>query len=558
MIHSLNLISPPPVLASERERASAHSIHVTAVRNAMRGNEAFRTSAPHPFWRYEATSEGVNSVRKSHKLVEFVIILPGKLAYGFIGKSREISRKTTAMPACDIARLARTGLSRDPQVGKWATMVGRSGTLVTLVERAYEPAESLGRWLDALTDTALCVVPDAIGAASRLVSLEPPCSLEFTARASDAALVDALRDHDQRAKYRHSELVLRGRALGLRRLGADADPDDAYVAAMRRRFDAFGVAEMCHLTACDGRGHCVTVGFMMRQREITGIPERSWTMAAIHLAAAFRLQRRALDLLSGLVADGAVMSPDGRMIDADGLATRPDTRERLRDAVRCLDAARCGRGRERALDVWKGLVDGRWSIVDRHDHDGRRYVIAVPNETGPRDPRNLSKREAQVAALVSEGYSDKWVAYALGLSRTTVSTHLHEAIRKLGLGSRVELARSFVSADSTEPNQASMREGPLPAHELHSRELDDEAVLLHFALGPRTPEGSQAGLELLERLTPAQQRTTLLALDGYSDHAIAQQLGVSRHTVSNHLRHGYRRLGVNSRAELSALVRRGE
>lgn len=52
----------------------------------------------------------------------------------------------------------------------------------------------------------------------------------------------------------------------------------------------------------------------------------------------------------------------------------------------------------------------------------------------------LSRREAEVAALASEGYSDKEVAKALGIGFTTVRTHLAGAFRKLGCEGRTRLA----------------------------------------------------------------------------------------------------------------------
>lgn len=98
---------------------------------------------------------------------------------------------------------------------------------------------------------------------------------------------------------------------------------------------------------------------------------------------------------------------------------------------------------------------------------------------------------------------------------------------------------------------------PVPALHLRSYRIPTGAVLLAFDLAPtkreaRSPE--RVDDDLLSALTPGQRRVTLLALEGRSDEQIAAQLGLSRHTVSNQLRRGYSRLGVNSRSELSALV----
>jgi hypothetical protein len=35
------------------------------------------------------------------------------------------------------------------------------------------------------------------------------------------------------------------------------------------------------------------------------------------------------------------------------------------------------RNPERALQLWRALVDGRWSLVDSFETDGRRYVVAL-------------------------------------------------------------------------------------------------------------------------------------------------------------------------------------
>jgi len=56
-----------------------------------------------------------------------------------------------------------------------------------------------------------------------------------------------------------------------------------------------------------------------------------------------------------------------------------------------------------AMENWRGLVDGRWSLVDRFDSDGKRFVVAVKNDPEARDPRGLSRREQQVSELVGLG-----------------------------------------------------------------------------------------------------------------------------------------------------------
>lgn len=119
------------------------------------------------------------------------------------------------------------------------------------------------------------------------------------------------------------------------------------------------------------------------------------------------------------------------------LAPGVPSRSLLRRAATAMDrthgAAREEDGAE-ALALWRGLVDGRWALVDRFEYDGRRYLVARRNEH-----EALSPRERQVVAHVVMGRGNKFVAHALGVSTSSVATHLAAAMRKLGVRSRAEL-----------------------------------------------------------------------------------------------------------------------
>jgi DNA-binding CsgD family transcriptional regulator len=66
----------------------------------------------------------------------------------------------------------------------------------------------------------------------------------------------------------------------------------------------------------------------------------------------------------------------------------------------------------------------------------------------------------------------------------------------------------------------------------------------------------QAALEGAAALTPRQRQICELAAAGRGNRAIAQQLFLSIKTVETHLAAGYRKLGVNTRAELAAALGR--
>jgi DNA-binding CsgD family transcriptional regulator len=67
---------------------------------------------------------------------------------------------------------------------------------------------------------------------------------------------------------------------------------------------------------------------------------------------------------------------------------------------------------------------------------------------------SLSECERQVAELVAQGHSNKEIGRRLYMSHRTVGSHLYRIFPKLGLRSRVQLARLVIerSAAATEPS----------------------------------------------------------------------------------------------------------
>ena len=86
----------------------------------------------------------------------------------------------------------------------------------------------------------------------------------------------------------------------------------------------------------------------------------------------------------------------GEMTHANGEAKASEARSSLREAVRGVEAAR-GRLRsedpDAAVDRWRALVSGRWSLVDHFETDGKRYVLARRNDVTVRGREALSDRE---------------------------------------------------------------------------------------------------------------------------------------------------------------------
>jgi DNA-binding CsgD family transcriptional regulator len=94
---------------------------------------------------------------------------------------------------------------------------------------------------------------------------------------------------------------------------------------------------------------------------------------------------------------------------------------------------------EEALALWPGLVSGHWSLVDRFERDGRRYVVARRNEPLPTSPLTLNLRERQVFGHLVQGDSMKLTAYTLGLAPSTVSSVARSILLKLGVHNIAQL-----------------------------------------------------------------------------------------------------------------------
>jgi DNA-binding NarL/FixJ family response regulator len=91
--------------------------------------------------------------------------------------------------------------------------------------------------------------------------------------------------------------------------------------------------------------------------------------------------------------------------------------------------------------LWRGIVSGRWSIAETFIENGRRYLLVRRNAADQEKRHALTRRERQVAERVCLGLSNKEIAWELGIAVPTVSGRLARALRRLGLKSRVELAR---------------------------------------------------------------------------------------------------------------------
>jgi DNA-binding NarL/FixJ family response regulator len=84
----------------------------------------------------------------------------------------------------------------------------------------------------------------------------------------------------------------------------------------------------------------------------------------------------------------------------------------------------------------------------------RTHRRTRPGKAGAAGIESLTERELQVARLVVDRKTNPEIAAELFLSLKTVQTHLRNIFRKMGVASRVELARAVERAEraaSTRP-----------------------------------------------------------------------------------------------------------
>jgi DNA-binding CsgD family transcriptional regulator len=220
-----------------------------------------------------------------------------------------------------------------------------------------------------------------------------------------------------------------------------------------RRFDHG--KDGLQITAVDPNGLGVQIiAALPKVTKLTGRIRERWQMLAAHVCAGHRIRRAVAAPASNgcpkspLPHDAeAVLDPKRfEVTDATGPAKAHGVGAMLRDAAIQGDRAR-GRLRSddphEALEIWKALVQGRWSLVDWFDTDGRRFVLAVPNPPDVVDPRGLTEREMQVVTYASFGHSNKLIGYQLGISGARVSTLLSSSMRKLGARTHAQLVKKI-------------------------------------------------------------------------------------------------------------------
>ncbi len=325
--------------------------------------------------------------------------------------------------------------------------------LLRVVESAHDLGGQDRHWLQGVTDAVGPFLDDGYGAYGTFVDASRPARLR-------SRVVVRWRGHDAGA---HAIFLVNNResnsaATGERAARAFRPTQSIATASETLGAETFravvgdtvqvfpGCQDSAAVLALSPRGvGCLVTAPLSRTHRYPRSAKQLWARLVAHVVAMQRL-RCSLEAAAVRRRDEgeAVLSPSGRVEHAEGPAQAVSARELLRAAAVESERARGRLRREdpaTAVEMWRALVAGRWSIVDRFDRDGKRYLVAHQNEPDAIGPRTLTDRERQVVAFVAMGHSNKLVAYELGLSESAVGAYLCGARRKLGIRSRLDLVR---------------------------------------------------------------------------------------------------------------------
>jgi DNA-binding NarL/FixJ family response regulator len=227
-----------------------------------------------------------------------------------------------------------------------------------------------------------------------------------------------------------------------------------YMAPVLEARQRSGWGDIFNINGMDpsGIGCNVTIGSRLHEFAPGPADLAVYKRLASHVAAAFRVRRRlgvsvvdgAVDRKpdSGVAGAEAILDANGHFVHAAGPATSKTAQERIRSTAASIDAVRSKNARasgRSALEQWHPLTSARWTLVDSFEENGRRYVVARENQAHAEGFAALTDRERQIVLHAALGFTNKQIAYALGISDTTVRVLMARAASRLGVRRRREL-----------------------------------------------------------------------------------------------------------------------
>jgi DNA-binding CsgD family transcriptional regulator len=191
-----------------------------------------------------------------------------------------------------------------------------------------------------------------------------------------------------------------------------------------------------------GLGCMLLIG--CRAHEFTPSPAELlvYRRLAANLASAFRCRRR----LGSIAPDATPTNADAHGLDLAAQQHFADVvdaaREQLRTAPPAAEAPRVRNKREtsrNALSFSHPSSRARLTLVHSFEESGRRYIVARENDASSQGISALTEREREIVEHATHGFTNKQIAYNLGISNATVRVLMARAANRIGVRTRREL-----------------------------------------------------------------------------------------------------------------------
>ena len=324
-----------------------------------------------------------------------------------------------------------------------------STTVVDLLEALYNLEQTRAAWFRGVLKAASAAFDCGAGVGLALYDISGAVP---RMDAMDAVNVDA-RGFALGHSLHQRPSLFQAIIASYRRPGcvtmAEQVPDPGALQFARERYADVGLSDQLLINGPNHRTGlgCALYVFSRSPINLSEHERALMDRISAHLAAAYRLQRQLEQQPSGRgIGVDAVLRTDGRIEHAESAAKSKLTLRDLSEAVKAREWAKTVGGRrdsQRATGAWRPLVGARWSLVDSYERNGLRYITARENVPAPLAIATLSLRERQVGSLAAGGYSNKLIAYELGLAHSTVRVLLARAAVKLGARTRAELIQKL-------------------------------------------------------------------------------------------------------------------
>jgi DNA-binding CsgD family transcriptional regulator len=202
-----------------------------------------------------------------------------------------------------------------------------------------------------------------------------------------------------------------------------------------------GWGDFFHLNGLDASGIGCLLLCVCREREFSPSPAelRLFRRLAANLSTAFRCRRK-LSSIPTLEASASEKPSEDVNARLAQVVSAAEEQLRAVAAAEPDDAPpiKSKRARRNSLDFMHPSSTAHLTLVHTFEENGSRYIVARESEAHA-GIGALTERERQIVRHASDGFTNKQIAYDLGISDATVRVLMARAANRIGVRTRREL-----------------------------------------------------------------------------------------------------------------------